>query len=86
MSYLRVLCILVFVALSFADPQPKQLAGPPEDFTLYRIPDPVEAALNQKTAFLHTRFLKVKQFFLRIAGGLNFFFKKGWKPNFGVAR
>ncbi len=53
---------LVLLGLVFADPQPKQLAGPPSEFSDHDIPSPVEAALNQRSAFLTSHFLEVTLF------------------------
>ncbi len=53
-SLLSVMCTLSLVSmpLAAADLQPKQLAGPPEEFAQMRAPDPAESAILSKSALL----------------------------------
>jgi len=52
------LLVVLFLGLVFADPLPKQLAGPPSEFADHLIPDPIQAAVHQKSAFMMTDFLQ----------------------------
>ncbi|MCS3748417.1 hypothetical protein FHY18_004054 [Xanthomonas arboricola] len=53
-SLLSLLCTLSIVTtpLAAAELQPKQLAGPPEEFAQMRAPDPAESAILSKSALL----------------------------------
>ncbi|NIJ77345.1 hypothetical protein FHT08_002428 [Xanthomonas campestris] len=53
-SLLSLLCTLSLVStpLAAAELQPKQLAGPPEEFAQMRVPDPAESAILSKSALL----------------------------------
>ncbi|MCD0245886.1 conditioned medium factor [Xanthomonas melonis] len=53
-SLLSFLCSLSLLSapLAAAELQPKQLAGPPEEFAQMRAPDPAEAAILSKSALL----------------------------------
>ncbi|RYE87131.1 MAG: conditioned medium factor, partial [Oxalobacteraceae bacterium] len=53
-SLLSLLCTLSLVSmpLAAAELQPKQLAGPPEEFVQMRAPDPAESAILSKSALL----------------------------------
>ncbi|CAE6699023.1 choice-of-anchor X domain-containing protein [Xanthomonas arboricola] len=53
-SLLSLLCTLSLVStpLAAAELQPKQLAGPPEEFAQMRAPDPAESAILSKSALL----------------------------------
>ncbi|MCC8539680.1 choice-of-anchor X domain-containing protein [Xanthomonas axonopodis pv. poinsettiicola] len=53
-SLLSVMCALSLVSmpLAAAELQPKQLAGPPEEFAQMRAPDPAESAILSKSALL----------------------------------
>ncbi|AOD15982.1 conditioned medium factor (density-sensing factor) [Xanthomonas fragariae] len=53
-SLLSFVCTLSLVSapLAAAELQPKQLAGPPEEFAQIRTPDPAESAILSKSALL----------------------------------
>lgn len=53
-SLLSLLCSLSLLSgpLAAAELQPKQLAGPPEEFAQMRAPDPAESAILSKSALL----------------------------------
>ncbi|HVH35593.1 MAG TPA: conditioned medium factor, partial [Tahibacter sp.] len=51
---LAVVSTLLFAAplAAVADPIPKQLSGPPEEFAQMRVPDPAESAIYSHSALL----------------------------------
>ncbi|KPL48031.1 conditioned medium factor [Xanthomonas axonopodis] len=62
-SLLSLLCSLSLLSapLAAAELQPKQLAGPPEEFAQMRAPDPAESAILSKSALLPVELTPVGQ-------------------------